>query len=421
MPGSSTTPPTHAEPHHRLGEVLVKIASALPRDRASVRDLTYLTAASADPLHAHALAMMLLTMGRRLTRYVRLRHAVARRLEKAGHPEEAAILREYVARPPVKRTSTRAATHCRTSGKRATKAVRKRRTARRASGVGASRTTTIPHVAGIDVDAIVERVVDAATARIRDLASNLLIQRHVQPSEENTVGSEPLARACAQSPYSESESTLTVYREESPSESSEHESVTSDSENKGENPQLPSLFGTLQVQRPVSPKRRKALELVEPAVRIWNILAEHRKLRRVVKMTPERRKKLARALEEVCECNIEIWTEACRQVARSRFLCGRNERGWQCTIDFMSRPTALARVLEGVYGDRRAYQTGHDGADVAAGALEILAARRARNMPIAARQRLTSDDFDGAGTHLPAEPIDAWRASQAPWRRALRD
>jgi hypothetical protein len=277
------------------------------------------------------------------------------------------------------------------------------------------------------VDAIVERIVSAARRRIAELVRNSLSSLGKPQQQEDDMSRTTLARAHAraharthaESHVSDSES-YDSYREESVSVSLD--TVPSEQEKVVE---TPTLFGHMPTVRAETPTRRAAAELVDEAVRIWNILAAHRGLRRAIKITPDRRKKLARALELVCECNIEVWTEACRKVARSAFLCGRNDRGWQATIDFMSRPTALARVLEGVFDNRPTHQTGHDGADVAAGALALLAARSrtaagapgqntaatAPGVPVGARSAL-------AATRVAATEIARPRASEAPWRRA---
>jgi hypothetical protein len=375
-------------------------------------------------------------MGRRVARQRRARQATAARLLAEGKPDRA---REALRlRPPSDGEShpkskygkwiltpgklrRKRATHCDSSTNATTTRARKPRNAT------ASRCKDEPKGPAPQdriVDAIVERIVSAARSRIAELVRNSLSSLGKPQQPEDHVTDTTLARARARthadSHVSDSES-YDSYREESVSVSLD--TVPSEQEKVVE---TPTLFGHMPTVRAETPTRRAAAGLVDEAVRIWNILAAHRGLRRAVKITPDRRKKLARALELVCECNIEIWTEACRKVARSAFLCGRNDRGWQATIDFMSRPTALARVLEGVFDNRPTHQTGHDGADVAAGALALLAARArtaagapggntaatAPGVPVGARSAL-------GATRVAATEIARPRASQTPWRRAV--
>jgi hypothetical protein len=379
---------------------------------------------------------MLVRMGRRVARQRRARQATAARLLAEGKPDRAR--KTLRLRPPSdgeKHPKSKYGKWILTPGK-----LRRKRTSPRNSSTNATTARTrTPRNATASrcdneakgpaqqdriVDSIVERIVSAARMRIAEMVRNSLSSLGQPAQDEHDMTNGALARtrahAHAESHDSDSES-YDSFREESVSPSPHtvapsHEKIV----------ETPTLFGNMPTVRAETPTRRAAGRLVDDAVRIWNILAVHRGLRRAVKMTPDRRRKLARALELVCECDIEVWTQACRKVGRSAFLCGRNDRGWQATIDFLSRPTALARVLEGVFDNRPTHQTGHDGADVAAGALAILAARSrtaaggfggntaatAPGVPASARSAI------GATTPAATE-IVPWRGSQAPWRRAL--
>jgi len=46
------------------------------------------------------------------------------------------------------------------------------------------------------------------------------------------------------------------------------------------------------------------------------------------------------------------WREVVQRIARSKFCCGENDRGWVADFDFLVRPETFTKVLEGKYDDR---------------------------------------------------------------------
>jgi hypothetical protein len=71
--------------------------------------------------------------------------------------------------------------------------------------------------------------------------------------------------------------------------------------------------------------------------------------------TPDRLRAAAQRLRE--QPDLEQWRTACRKINASPFCCGRNERGWRATIDFLLKPGRLTRVLEGAYDDAAALRS----------------------------------------------------------------
>lgn len=79
----------------------------------------------------------------------------------------------------------------------------------------------------------------------------------------------------------------------------------------------------------------------------WNTVAAPRGAIPCKRLTPERRKKLAPILKRH---PVEDLTEAIEAVARSTFLCGKNDRGYRASITFLCSPEHVEKLLEGSYG-----------------------------------------------------------------------
>lgn len=90
------------------------------------------------------------------------------------------------------------------------------------------------------------------------------------------------------------------------------------------------------------------------AVRIFNERAGLYHWPRVQLLTDKRRKHLNARLEEIG--GIEGWKIALEMVTQSSFLMGKTPRGeahanWKFNFDFLLRPDAMAKLMEGGYGD----------------------------------------------------------------------
>jgi hypothetical protein len=81
---------------------------------------------------------------------------------------------------------------------------------------------------------------------------------------------------------------------------------------------------------------------------IWNLHCY--KLSEVKKVSPSRLKKID-ALNQTYLAT--EFNEACERVAASDFCCGKNDRAWIATFDWMLKPDTVAKVLEGKYDNRR--------------------------------------------------------------------
>ena len=87
---------------------------------------------------------------------------------------------------------------------------------------------------------------------------------------------------------------------------------------------------------------------IEWAVNEWNELAEDAGLPAVRQLTAQRKKALQARLRELG--SREAWTDALMTISRTPFCCGENDRGWRANFDFVLRPSAMVRLLEGNYG-----------------------------------------------------------------------
>ncbi|MGB1548423.1 MAG: DNA replication protein, partial [Alphaproteobacteria bacterium] len=67
-------------------------------------------------------------------------------------------------------------------------------------------------------------------------------------------------------------------------------------------------------------------------------------------LTPDRKRKLHARLKEH---GLSGWNDALVQIEQSSFLCGRGEKGWCASIDFLLQPSSFNKVLEGAYADER--------------------------------------------------------------------
>ena len=83
------------------------------------------------------------------------------------------------------------------------------------------------------------------------------------------------------------------------------------------------------------------------AVEEWNELADDMGLPKVIRMTEPRRRQLALRLRELG--SREAWTQALFTIARSKFCCGENDRGWRANFDFVLRSSSLTKLVEGNY------------------------------------------------------------------------
>ncbi len=83
----------------------------------------------------------------------------------------------------------------------------------------------------------------------------------------------------------------------------------------------------------------------------WN---QHQCLPGVVNMSKDRVKKLsARRRDEYFKAN---FAEAIKRIAASDFCCGKNDRSWVATFDFLLQPGTVTKVLEGKYDNRKPQQ-----------------------------------------------------------------
>lgn len=82
-------------------------------------------------------------------------------------------------------------------------------------------------------------------------------------------------------------------------------------------------------------------------IECWNDLASRTGLPKIKVMNDKRRNMLRKRIKECPD--VETWSLAFRNIERSSFLRGDNERGWQADFDFLIQPTSFMRIIEGSY------------------------------------------------------------------------
>ena len=85
----------------------------------------------------------------------------------------------------------------------------------------------------------------------------------------------------------------------------------------------------------------------EHVIEAYNELAERKGLRKAIKITDERKRKLALAVKRN---TVAEFQEALAAIERSKFLCGENDRGWRADFDFLLQPKTFTKLIEGCYG-----------------------------------------------------------------------
>lgn len=89
-------------------------------------------------------------------------------------------------------------------------------------------------------------------------------------------------------------------------------------------------------------------------LKLWNNLAAPT-LPRAQDMTEARTKHATARLRE--KPNLEHWVDVVKRINASDFCCGKNDRGWVASFDWLLQPDTALKALEGKY-DNRATSTG---------------------------------------------------------------
>lgn len=99
---------------------------------------------------------------------------------------------------------------------------------------------------------------------------------------------------------------------------------------------------------------------IESIVQLWNEATAGTKLHQCRGLSETRRKHIRARLHDQ---GAETIRSAIAKVVASEFCCGRNDRGWVLTFDWlMASPDHMLRVIEGRYDNRTALRsTGTDG------------------------------------------------------------
>lgn len=98
--------------------------------------------------------------------------------------------------------------------------------------------------------------------------------------------------------------------------------------------------------------RAIARPLLPPLVEVWNQVSSQ-SLSKVRSMNPTSsryRSAIARWREKP---DREFWVQVIQRLNASSFCCGKNDRGWKADIEFICRPDAAEKILEGKYDDNK--------------------------------------------------------------------
>ena len=95
---------------------------------------------------------------------------------------------------------------------------------------------------------------------------------------------------------------------------------------------------------------KNAAEISKLVVSHWNKIASASGLKKIIKLTPERKRHLNARISE--DYFLEYWDQAIIRISRSGFCNGKNDRGWIADFDFFLRPGTLVKIMEGKYDNR---------------------------------------------------------------------
>jgi len=86
-----------------------------------------------------------------------------------------------------------------------------------------------------------------------------------------------------------------------------------------------------------------------PYQKIIDLYHEHLpKLAKVVKLTNKRKTAIRNRWKDDAD-NLKFWEDYFKYCAKSKFLHGGNERGWEASIDFLVREDVIVKTQEGKY------------------------------------------------------------------------
>jgi hypothetical protein len=106
------------------------------------------------------------------------------------------------------------------------------------------------------------------------------------------------------------------------------------------------------------------------AFEAWNQTAQRCGLASASKLTPDRVAKIRARLNAYGR---DGWERALRNLERSAFLRGNNDRGWRADLEFVLQASSFAKLHDGAYGDDGAtpHRKGSNGAGPTQSAAEL--------------------------------------------------
>ena len=86
--------------------------------------------------------------------------------------------------------------------------------------------------------------------------------------------------------------------------------------------------------------------IIDMSVESYNMMAKEKNLPNVVKLTPDRKKKLKAILDEH---GIDGWNNCIKKISLSKFMQGENDTRWRVSFDFVIIENNFLKIIEGKY------------------------------------------------------------------------
>lgn len=99
-------------------------------------------------------------------------------------------------------------------------------------------------------------------------------------------------------------------------------------------------------RNPCRPEDDHVVDSLMVAVNAYNATARKCSLPVCMGLSSKRRHSLKARIREI---GIDKWVEAMNQIESIPFLCGKNNRGWTASIDFLLQQDSVTKILEGFY------------------------------------------------------------------------
>lgn len=99
---------------------------------------------------------------------------------------------------------------------------------------------------------------------------------------------------------------------------------------------------------PLPPKRGPGPAEALKAFEAYNATALRCGLQQAARLTPDRQRKIIARLKDY---GLEGWDAALANLERSKFLTGKNDRGWRANLDFILQASSFGKLHDGGYAN----------------------------------------------------------------------